>query len=91
MGTMDKLFRLMSEKKATDLFLSCGAPITIKLQGNAVPGNPAILGPGQVRDLIAEILSPEQMKELDEGKDVQPRSCAKGGHPYPPPTQNRPF
>ena len=43
MGTMDKLFRLMSDKKATDLFLSVGAPITIKMHGNSVPVNPAIL------------------------------------------------
>ena len=74
MGTMEKLFRLMAEKKATDLFLSCGAPITIKMQGNSVPVNPAVLGASQVRDLIAEILSPQQMAELEEGKDLQTRT-----------------
>ncbi|MBK6636792.1 MAG: PilT/PilU family type 4a pilus ATPase [Rhodocyclaceae bacterium] len=71
---MEKLFRLMAEKKATDLFLSCGAPITIKMQGNSVPVNPAVLGASQVRDLIAEILSPQQMAELEEGKDLQTRT-----------------
>jgi twitching motility protein PilU len=73
MGTMDKLFRLMSERKATDIFLSVGAPITIKMQGNSVPVNPTILDPATVRNLLGEILSPEQMAVLEEEKELQTR------------------
>jgi twitching motility protein PilU len=73
MGTMDKLFRLMSERKATDIFLSVGAPITIKMQGNSVPVNPTLLDPTTVRNLLAEVLSPEQMATLDEEKELQTR------------------
>jgi twitching motility protein PilU len=73
MGTMDKLFRLMSEKKATDLFLSCGAPITIKLHGSSVPVNPQILNASQVGDLLREILNPEQIAELESTKELQTR------------------
>lgn len=73
MGTMDKLFRLMSEKKATDLFLSVGAPITIKMQGNAVPVNPAILDDATVRSLLAEVLSPAQLEEFENEKELQTR------------------
>jgi len=76
MGTMDKLFRLMAEKKATDLFLSVGAPITIKMQGNAVPINPQILDMPTMRSLLAEVLKPEQIEEFDREKELQTRVVA---------------
>ena len=31
---LDRLFQLMSEKQASDLFISAGIPIHIKIQGN---------------------------------------------------------
>jgi twitching motility protein PilU len=73
MGTMEKLFKLMSDKKATDLFLSCGAPITMKMQGNSVPVNPAILDDAQIRSLLAEILRPDQLAEFEAEKELQTR------------------
>ena len=73
MGTMDKLFRLMSEKKATDLFLSCGAPITIKINGVAVPVNPQILDLATVRGLLGEVLNESQLAEFEEAKELQTR------------------
>jgi twitching motility protein PilU len=77
MGTMDKLFRLMADKKATDLFLSVGAPITIKMQGNAVPVNPTILDMATVRSLLEEVLKPEQLEEFDREKELQTRVVAR--------------
>jgi twitching motility protein PilU len=77
MGTMDKLFRLMADKKATDLFLSVGAPITIKMQGNAVPVNPTLLDMATVRSLLEEVLKPEQLEELDREKELQTRVVAQ--------------
>lgn len=73
MGTMQRLFQLMSDKKASDLFLSVGAPITIKLLGNSVPINPAVLDIATVRSLLGEVLSPEQMAEFDSEKELQTR------------------
>ncbi|MCX7166737.1 MAG: PilT/PilU family type 4a pilus ATPase [Rhodocyclales bacterium] len=73
MGTMQRLFQLMSDKKASDLFLSVGAPITIKLLGNSVPINPAVLDIATVRNLLGEVLSPEQMAEFDSEKELQTR------------------
>jgi twitching motility protein PilU len=32
---LDKLFQLMAEKQASDIFISAGAPIHIKIQGNS--------------------------------------------------------
>ena len=33
---LDRLFKLMAEKQASDLFISCGAPINIKVNGVVV-------------------------------------------------------
>ena len=35
-----KLFELMAQKNASDIFISAGAPITIKINGTAGPINP---------------------------------------------------
>ena len=74
MGTMDKLFRLMAEKKATDLFLSVGAPITIKMQGSSVPVNPALLDATNVENLLKEILTDKQWNELNETRELNTRA-----------------
>ena len=74
MGTMDKLFRLMADKKATDLFLSVGAPITIKMQGSSVPVNPAILDATNVENLLKEILTDKQWNELNETRELNTRA-----------------
>ena len=34
---LDRLFKLMAEKQASDIFISCGAPIAIKINGEAQP------------------------------------------------------
>ena len=34
---LDRLFKLMAEKQASDLFISCGAPINIKVNGVVAP------------------------------------------------------
>jgi twitching motility protein PilU len=75
---MDKLFQLMADKKATDLFLSVGAPITIKMQGNSVPVNPAVLDMKTVRSLLEEVLKADQLEEFDREKELQTRCVAQG-------------
>jgi twitching motility protein PilU len=76
MGTMQRLFSLMAEKKASDLFISVGAPMTIKMLGNSMPINPAILDPATVRNLLAEVLSEDQLAEFEREKELQTRVVA---------------
>ena len=76
MGTMQRLFQLMAEKKASDLFLSVGAPITVKMLGNSVPINPAILDAATVRNLLAEVLNEDQLAELERERELQTRVVA---------------
>ena len=43
------LFKLMVEKKASDLFFTCNAPVKIKIEGKIFPVNKQILTPETVR------------------------------------------
>ena len=66
MGTMERIFRLMSEKQASDIFLSAHAPVLIKINGQSVPVNSQILPVDGPRNLLAEVVPPKRMEELDE-------------------------
>ena len=64
-GTMERILRLMAEKKASDVYLSANSPALIKINGQCVPINSQSLPFDAPRNLLAEILTPEHMAELD--------------------------
>ncbi len=70
---MHKLFRLMAAKKASDLFVSCGAPITIKINGNAMSVNATVIDPATIRTLLMEVLTTEQIETLDKERELNVR------------------
>ena len=63
-GTMERILRLMGEKKASDVYLSAMAPALIKIDGECVPINAQRLPVDAPRSLLAEVLPPERMAEL---------------------------
>jgi twitching motility protein PilU len=65
-GTMERILRLMGEKKASDVYLSAMAPALIKINGQCVPINAQLLPFDAPRNLLAEVLSAQRMAELDE-------------------------
>ncbi|HYR26192.1 MAG TPA: PilT/PilU family type 4a pilus ATPase [Aquabacterium sp.] len=65
-GNLEKVLRLMAEKKASDVFLSANTPILIKINGQIMQLTDQVLTPGQPRQLLAEMISPTQMEELDD-------------------------
>ncbi len=66
MSAMRRLFEIMAEKKASDIFISAGAPISIKINGVTMPINQQNVTPDSVRGLLAEVLSSRQLAEFDE-------------------------
>ncbi|MFN3375428.1 MAG: PilT/PilU family type 4a pilus ATPase [Burkholderiaceae bacterium] len=66
MSTMERILRLMAEKKASDVYLSANAPALIKINGECIPINSQILPPEAPRNLLAEIVPPDRMEELEE-------------------------
>ena len=59
---LDKLFQLMAEKQASDIFISAGVPIHIKIQGNTVPVNQQSMDPGMIEKIAYELMTPDQAK-----------------------------
>lgn len=66
MSTMERILRLMAEKKASDVYLSASAPALIKINGECVPINNQILPPDAPKNLLAEIVPPDRIEELEE-------------------------
>ena len=63
---MERILRLMVDKKASDVYLSAHSPALIKINGQAIPINAQILPPDAPRNLLAEILPPARIEELEE-------------------------
>ncbi len=66
----EKLFHLMAEKKASDIFVSAGAPIHIKIQGSAIPINQQVMDPETIQRMGYEMLSPEQIRSFETDKEI---------------------
>ncbi|MBL8416524.1 MAG: PilT/PilU family type 4a pilus ATPase [Propionivibrio sp.] len=62
---LDKLFQLMAEKQASDIFISAGVPIHIKIQGNSVPVNQQTMDPAMIEKIAFEMMSPDQQKTFE--------------------------
>jgi len=62
---LDKLFQLMSEKQASDLFISAGIPIHIKIQGNTVPVNQQVMDSAMIEKIAFELMTPDQKKTFE--------------------------
>lgn len=66
MSTIERILRLMAEKKASDVYLSANAPAMIKINGVTMPINSQVLPAEAPLNLLAEILPPKRMEELEE-------------------------
>src|SRR5580692_12891698 len=58
------LFKLMVEKKASDLFFTSNAPIKIKIEGQILPVNKQVLTPETVRQTSFALMSAEQREHF---------------------------
>jgi twitching motility protein PilU len=65
-GNMERVLRLMSEKGASDVYLSASSPILIKINGQLLQLSDQPLMHTQPRQLLAELLTPSQLEELDD-------------------------
>ena len=65
-GNMERVLRLMSEKGASDVYLSANTPILIKINGQILQLSDQPLTHSQPRQLLAELLTPSQMEDLED-------------------------
>ena len=69
-GTMERILRMMSEQNASDVYLSGHSPVLIRINGLCVPINSQELPTDGPRQLLAEILPPERIRELEETSEL---------------------
>ncbi|MBE0549409.1 MAG: PilT/PilU family type 4a pilus ATPase [Rubrivivax sp.] len=65
-NNLERVLRLMAEKSASDVYMSANTPILIKIHGQILQLSDQVLGTHQTRQLLAELLAPTQMEELDD-------------------------
>jgi twitching motility protein PilU len=67
---LDRLFKLMAEKQASDLFISCGAPINIKINGvvSAIATQP--MDVETVRRIAYELMTKDQAHEFENEMEM---------------------
>ncbi len=78
MGMMERILKLMAEKKASDVYLSAFAPATIKINGQSVPINSQHLPADAVKNLLAEVLPPARIEELEETQELNMAHAIEG-------------
>jgi len=65
-NNLERVLRLMAEKTASDVYMSANTPILIKIHGQILQLSDQMLSPTQTRQLLAELLTPQQLEELDD-------------------------
>ena len=66
MSTMERILRLMQEKHASDVYLSANSPALIRINGQCVPINSQMLQADAPRSLLAEVVTPDRIQELEK-------------------------
>jgi twitching motility protein PilU len=64
------LFKLMVEKKASDLFFTSYAPVKIKIEGQIYPVNKQILSPVMVKQAAYGLMNAEQIEYFEQELEI---------------------
>lgn len=64
------LLQLAAEKQASDLFLSVGAPISIKINGTTMPVNQQKLDANATHKIAYEMMTQAQIEEFERTKEM---------------------
>jgi twitching motility protein PilU len=67
---LDRLFKLMADKQASDLFISCGAPINIKINGVVSPISTQPMDVEAVRRVAYELMTKDQAREFENEMEM---------------------
>ncbi|HUQ27040.1 MAG TPA: PilT/PilU family type 4a pilus ATPase [Usitatibacter sp.] len=67
---IEKLLQLMAEKKASDIFISAGSPISIKISGTIMPVNPQSMDAEATKKIVYEMLTPAQTALFEKEQEL---------------------
>lgn len=62
--------KLMSDKNASDLFFTTGAPASVKLEGEMRPVSRSALDPGVTREIAYSLMDEAQIHEFENTKEM---------------------
>ena len=82
MGTMERILRLMADKKASDVYLSANAPAMIKINGQTLPINNQLLPADATLALLAEVLPAHRIEELEATGELNMAHAVEGAGNY---------
>ncbi|VWX63251.1 Type IV pili twitching motility protein PilT [Burkholderiales bacterium 8X] len=78
MKTMERILRLMAERKASDIYLSAHSPALIRINGNCVPINGQVLPAEAPLALLAEVVEPDRIAELQRTGELNTAIALSG-------------
>ncbi|MGE5088600.1 MAG: PilT/PilU family type 4a pilus ATPase, partial [Candidatus Levyibacteriota bacterium] len=67
---LDRLFKLMADKQASDLYISCGAPINLKVNGVVMPVSTQKMDVETVRRIAYDLMTKEQAREFENEREM---------------------
>lgn len=75
---IDYFLKLMTEKNASDLFLTTGAPVNIKIEGKFYPLGAAGLPPGLVRKIAYSMMDESQVAQFERELELNMALAVRG-------------
>ncbi|MBS0454927.1 MAG: PilT/PilU family type 4a pilus ATPase [Proteobacteria bacterium] len=82
MSTMERILRLMADRKASDIYLSAHAPAQIRINGQCLPINAQLLPPEAPLSLLSEILPANRIDELKRNGELNTALALEGAGNY---------
>ena len=82
MSTMERILRLMADRKASDIYLSAHAPAQIRINGQCLPINAQLLPPEAPLSLLSEILPANRIDELKRNGELNTAVALEGAGNY---------
>src|SRR5574340_123671 len=67
---LDRLFKLMHDRQASDLYISCGAPISLKVNGIVTPVSSQRMDVETVRRIAYDLMSKEQARAFENEREM---------------------
>lgn len=75
---MDRLFVLMRDKNASDLFMAVNSPIHLKINGQLVPINQQKMDNASIMNLLTEVVASNRLEELERENELNIGIPVKG-------------
>ena len=67
---LTQLFKFMADKQASDMYISAGAPVLMKIEGETLPLNSQVLDAETVKKIAYSLMSPEEIRTFETDHEM---------------------